>query len=203
MTADRQIGVDQVLGEDGVADALDRTRELGLTRFIGITAIGDTAACRRVIASGRFDSAQIYYNVLNPSAGQDMPPAWQGHDFRGLIATCKEHGVAVMNIRVLAAGVLASDQRHGRESPMMPEAAIPIEEVRARAVWQRLGERYGTRAQTAIRFALTNPDIDCVIVGMAELGHLEEALAAAEMRPLPDEAVAQLREVYARGFADA
>jgi citronellyl-CoA dehydrogenase len=42
-----------------------------------------------VIASGRFDSAQVYYNILNPSAGQDMPPAWHGHDFRGLIAACK------------------------------------------------------------------------------------------------------------------
>ena len=202
-TADQLIGVDQVLGEDGVADALERMRELGLTRFIGITAIGDTEACRRVIASGRFDSAQVYYNILNPSAGQDMPPAWHGHDFHGLIATCKEHGVAVMNIRVLAAGVLASEQRHGREVPMMPQAAIPTEEMRARAVWQRLDERYGTRAQTAIRFALANPDISCVVVGLAELGHLEEALAAAEMGPLPDEVLAELQELYARGFEQA
>lgn len=202
-TADQRIGVDQILGEDGVADALDRMRELGLTRFIGITAIGDTDACRRVIASGRFDSAQVYYNILNPSAGQDMPPAWHGHDFRGLIATCKEHGVAIMNIRVLAAGVLATDQRHGRESPMMPEAAIPTEEMRARAVWRQLDERYGTRAQTAIRFALANADIDCVVVGMAELGHLEQALAAAEMGPLPAEALAKLREAYASGLDNA
>jgi D-threo-aldose 1-dehydrogenase len=202
-TADQLIGVDQVLGQDGVADALDRMRELGLARFIGITAIGDTAACREVIASGRFDSAQVYYNMLNPSAGQDMPPAWQGHDFRGLIAACKDHGMGVMNIRVLAAGVLASDQRHGREVPMMAQAAIPTEEMRARAVWRRLDERYGTRAQTAIRFALANPRIDCVVVGLAELSHLEEALAAAEMGPLPDEALAELREVYEQGFERA
>ena len=32
-------------------------------------------------------------------------------------------------------------------------------------MWRRLDERYGTRAQTAIRFALANPDIDCVVVG--------------------------------------
>jgi L-galactose dehydrogenase/L-glyceraldehyde 3-phosphate reductase len=189
-----------VLGEGGVADALDHMRELGLTRLIGITAIGETESCRRVIASGRFDSAQVYYNILNPSAARDMPPAWHGHDFRGVIAACKEHGVAIMNIRVLAAGVLASEQRHGREVPMMPEAAIPTEEQRARAVWQRLNERYGTRAQTAIRFALANPEIDCVVVGMAELGHLEGALAAAEMGPLPDEALAELNAVYGRGF---
>ena len=85
----------------------------------------------------------------------------------------------------------------------MPEAAIPTEEERARAVWQRLGERYGTRAQTAIRFALANPDIDCVVVGLAELGHLEEALAAAEMGPLPEEALAELHAVYEEGFEPA
>ena len=181
----------------------ERMREEGLTRLIGITAIGETESCRRVIASGRFDSAQVYYNILNPSAARDMPPAWQGRDFRGLIAACKEHGVAVMNIRVLAAGVLASEQRHGREVQMMPEAAIPTEEVRARAVWRRLDERYGTRAQTAIRFALANPDIAGVVVGMAELGHLEEALAAAEMGPLPDEALAALNAVYESGFERA
>jgi D-threo-aldose 1-dehydrogenase len=202
-TVDQRIGIDQVLGEDGVADAFDRLREQGLARFIGITAIGDTGAVRQAIASGRFDSAQIYYNMLNPSAGQEMPPAWRGHDFRGLIATCREHGVAVMNIRVLAAGVLAADERHGREAVMMPEADLPSEERRARAVVQRLGKRYGTRAQSAIRFALANPDISCVVVGLAELGHLEEALAAAEMGPLPEEALAELREVYARGFGNA
>ena len=88
-TVDQLIGVYQVLGEDGVADALGHLREEGLTRLIGITAIGDTAACRRVIASGRFDSAQVYYNILNPSAGQDMPPAWRGRDFGGLIETSR------------------------------------------------------------------------------------------------------------------
>jgi L-galactose dehydrogenase/L-glyceraldehyde 3-phosphate reductase len=194
------IAVERVLGKDGVADALDRVRAQGLTRFTGITAFGEAAACREVIASGRFDSAQIYYNMLNPSAGQTMPPAWQGHDLHGLIGACQQHGVAVMNIRVLAAGVLATDQRHGREGPMSDAAPIPLEERRARAVFERLGERYGSRAQSAIRFALANRGISCVLVGMAELGHLEEALAAAQMGPLPDEALRELEAVYRGNF---
>jgi hypothetical protein len=37
---------------------------------------------------------------------------------------------------------------------------------------------------------------------MAELDHLEQALAAAEMGPLPEEALAALSEVYASGFGD-
>jgi aryl-alcohol dehydrogenase-like predicted oxidoreductase len=104
---------------------------------------------------------------------------------------------------VLAAGVLASDVRHGREAVIMPQADLPSEERRARAVLQRLGDRYGTRAQSAIRFALANPDIACVVIGLAELAHLEEALAAAELGPLPDEALAALREIYATGFGAA
>jgi D-threo-aldose 1-dehydrogenase len=199
-TSGERIGVDRVLRKGGVADALDRVREQGLTRFTGITAFGEAAACREVIASGRFDSAQIYYNMLNPSAGQDMPPAWRGHDLHGLIAACAAQGVAVMNIRVLAAGVLATEQRHGREIPMSDAAPIATEEARARAVFARLRDRSGTRAQTAIRFALANRDISCVLVGMAELAHLDEALAAAEMGPLPDEALRELREVYRSNF---
>jgi aryl-alcohol dehydrogenase-like predicted oxidoreductase len=39
-----------------------------------------------------------------------------------------------------------------------------------------------------------------VLVGMAELAHLEEALAAAEMGPLPDEGLRELREVYRSNF---
>jgi D-threo-aldose 1-dehydrogenase len=200
-TSGERIGVDRVLGRHGAADALDRVREQGLTRFTGITAFGEAAACREAIASGRFDSAQVYYNMLNPSAGQDMPQAWRGHDLHGLIAACRDHGVAVMNIRVLAAGVLATEQRHGREVPMSDAAPIGVEEARARAVFARLGELYGSRAQSAIRFALANPDISCVLVGMAELAHLEEALAAAEMGPLPEEALAEVSEVYDSNFA--
>ena len=83
---------------------------------------------------------------------------------------------------------------------MSDAAPIPTEEQRARAVFARLGERYGSRAQTAIRFALANPGIACVLVGMAELGHLEEALAAAALGPLPDEALARARELYAAGL---
>jgi aryl-alcohol dehydrogenase-like predicted oxidoreductase len=73
---------------------------------------------------------------------------------------------------------------------------MAAEEARVRAVFDRLGDRYGTRAQTAIRFALANPDLSCVVVGFAEIGHIEEALAGAELGPLPEEALAALREVY-------
>jgi L-galactose dehydrogenase/L-glyceraldehyde 3-phosphate reductase len=195
-TSGATIGVRQVLGVNGVAETFERLRDQRLFDFAGITALGDPGSLCEVIASGRFASAQVYYNLLDPSAGQKVPAAWAEPDFTGVLAACREHGVATMNIRVLAAGVIATDLRHGREMPIVQGFDMAAEEARVRAVFDRLGDRYGTRAQTAIRFALANPDLSCVVVGFAEIGHIEEALGGAELGPLPEEALAALREVY-------
>lgn len=192
------VAADLVIGE--VADAFDRLRAQGLTRFIGITALGQAPAVRRVIESRRFDTAQVYYNMLNPSAGMAMPPAWRGHDFSGVIAACRAADVGVLNIRAFAAGAIASDRRHGREIPIVEDADIETEARRAAAALRALGGDYGTRAQAAVRFALANPDIGTVAVGMAEPRHLDEAIAAAELGPLPESALKTLREVYAENF---
>jgi L-galactose dehydrogenase/L-glyceraldehyde 3-phosphate reductase len=175
-------------------------RQQKLTRLVGLTALGEAPSIIRALDTGRFDSAQVYYNLLNPSAGWAMPAGWSGQDFHGLLDACRAHGVAAMNIRVLAAGVLATDQRHGRENPITDNADLATEAARAKAVFEVLGDRHGTRAQTALRFALANPDLACVVVGMAEPGHLEEALAAADLGPLPADAIDQLDAVYASDF---
>ncbi len=191
---------DHVLRAKGAADALERVREKGLTRYIGFTALGDAAGCRQVIDSGRFDAAQVYYNLLNPSAARSMPKSWTGHDFARLIAACKAQGTAVMAIRVFAAGVLATDVRHGREVMITRGTQIAAEERRAQAVFATLGNAFGTRAQTALRFALTNPDLACAIIGLAEPAHLEEALAGAQAGPLPQQALDALEQLYAADF---
>jgi aryl-alcohol dehydrogenase-like predicted oxidoreductase len=198
---ERAVTVDHVLRDGGVADGLERMRAQGLTRFTGITALGDAGCCRQVIESGRFDSAQVYYNLINPSAGRAVAAGWSGQDFGGVIAACRGNDVAVMDIRVLAAGVLATDRRSGRESPIAAGSSIEAEERRAKAVFAAIGHDHGSRAQTAIRFALANPDIACVIVGLAALSHLEEALGAAEMGPLPDPAPARLDRFHGTDFA--
>ncbi|MCH9013911.1 MAG: aldo/keto reductase [Proteobacteria bacterium] len=194
------IGIDEVLRKDGVADRLERMRDQGLTRFIGLTALGEAGAVCEAIGSGRFDSAQVYYNMINASAARGLPAGYSGHDFTGVIEACRAVGASVMNIRVLAAGVLATDARHGREVVITRGSEIPLEEKRAHAVFERLGTEYGTRAQTALRFGLANPDVACVIFGLAELSHLEEALGAAEMGPLPQEALDELNSLYAAEF---
>ena len=195
---DGSVAVDDVLKKGGVADALDAMRDAGLAHFTGVTALGDAVACREVIASGRFDSAQVYYNMLDPSAARSPGHQMPGHDFAGVMAACRDQGMAIMAIRVFGSGILATDLRHGREGPITDDTAIEAEEQRAREALRLLdidpdgNTAYGSRAQAALRYVLANDDISCAVVGLAELDHLETALAAAETGPLPPEAVARL-----------
>jgi len=197
----RALPVEHVLRREGVADALDALKARGLIGATGFTALGDTHALMQVARSGRFDSAQVYYNMLNPSAAWDRAPrGWPAQNFSGLIATCKQQGTAVMNIRAMAGGALASAERHGREVVIASGAELDRDFARAAAVREALGSEFGTPAQTALRFSLANPDIACIDFGIATLAHLDEALDAYAMGPLPDEAVRRLEPLWATDF---
>lgn len=196
----RQITVADMLGAGGVADVFDRFREQGLYDHIGITALGEGEALREVVASERFDTAQVHHNMINPSAGLPLDHPWASHDFRGLLDACHQHDVGVMNIRVYAAGLLATDMRTGREVPTTNDTDIALEERRAHAVLEAAGEGHGTRAEKSVRFALSNPHVSGVIVGLAEIEHLRQAVSAAEMGALPTDSLSRLAELYRAGL---
>ena len=194
------LGIDGILGKDGVADGLQKLVDQGLTRFTGFTATGESSGIHKVIESERFNSAQIYYNLLNPSAGRAVPAGAKAYDFDNIIDKCAAHGVAVMNIRVLAAGVIATDVRHGREVPVAPGADVPADEESTRLIVEALGDSQGTRAQLAVRYALSNPNVSGVLVGMAELDHLDQALGAQELGPLSDEVLGRIHALVDTDF---
>jgi aryl-alcohol dehydrogenase-like predicted oxidoreductase len=202
-TGGRVMTVEQILGKNGVADGLDRLREKGLIRHMGITAIGETPSVCEVIRSKRFDSAQVYYNLLNPSAGRSMPKGWTGQNMGGIIEACRANQVAVMAIRIFAAGVIATDERTGRESVLIADTSVAEDERKTKAVFDTIGTDQGTRAQVALRFVLSNPDVSCAIIGSAELHHIDEALKAQAMGPLPPQVLARLDALYESDFRRA
>jgi aryl-alcohol dehydrogenase-like predicted oxidoreductase len=104
--------------------------------------------------------------------------------------------MGVMGIRIFAAGHLASSERHGREVAITANAENAAEEARAMAVWEVLRSRHGTGAQTALRFGLACPLLSTIVVGIGETWHLDEALAAATMGPLPGAAIADLERLW-------
>ena len=129
-----------------------------------------------------------------------MPAAWTGFDARGIIATCRECDVGILAIRVFAASYIATLVRTGRESILTADTTAEDERRMAEAVFADLGTDYGSRAQTAVRFALANADISTVIIGLSEIAHLDQAAGAMEMGPLPADARARLDALYETDF---
>jgi L-galactose dehydrogenase/L-glyceraldehyde 3-phosphate reductase len=102
---DSALSIRQVL--DDVVPAFERLRQQGKIRFSGISALGDTAALHRVIDARAFDSAQVVYNMLNPSAAEDLPMNYPAQDYGRLFDHTAAAGVGVVGIRVLASGARA------------------------------------------------------------------------------------------------
>jgi D-threo-aldose 1-dehydrogenase len=192
----RSLGVEATIGRGGIADLMDGLRERGLCDWIGLTGLGDPPALQRVVDSGRFDVVQVYYTLLNPTPMRGAGPGWNTTDFDGLLHRCAAQDMGVMGIRIFAGGHLASAERHGREVAITANAENAAEEARARAVLEVLGTGHGTSAQAALRFGLGCPLLSTIVVGIGETWHLDEALAAAEMGPLPEAATAAMETLW-------
>jgi L-galactose dehydrogenase/L-glyceraldehyde 3-phosphate reductase len=198
------LSVRQVLDE--VVPAFERLRQQGKMRFLGLTAIGDTAALHQVIDSGAFHSAQLVYNLLNPSAAISLPSNYPAQDYGRLFDHTAAAGVGVVGIRVLAGGALSgSAERHPIAGPA-PEpigsaTAYEADVARARRLMPLVDEGFAaTLTEAAIRFALSHPAMGTILVGMATPQQFEHALAAVGKGPLPPAAfdrLAQLRQGFA------
>jgi aryl-alcohol dehydrogenase-like predicted oxidoreductase len=151
-----------------------------------------------VIDSKTFDSAQVVYNMLNPSAAEGLPKNYPAQDYGKLFDHTKGAGVGVVGIRVLAGGALsASAERHPIASPP-PEpigSAMSYEGdiERARCLLPLVKEGFASSlTEAATRFALTHPAMGTILVGIATPQEFDGALAAAEKGPLPQAALDRL-----------
>jgi len=193
------LSVRQVLDE--VVPAFERLRQDGKLRFLGLTAVGDTAALHQVIDSGKFDSAQVVYNMLNPSAAMALPANYPAQDYGRLFDHTRAAGTGVIGIRVLAGGALSgSAARHPIASP--PPAPIgsamsyDADVARARRLEPLVTEGFAANlTEAATRFALSQPAIGTILVGIATPEQLEDALGAVEKGPLPAAALERLSDL--------
>jgi aryl-alcohol dehydrogenase-like predicted oxidoreductase len=178
------VAVDIVLNE--VVPAFERLRDSGKTRFFGITATGETDALHRVIESGFMHTAQVPYNLLNPSPGGAIPPHYPAQDYRDLLGQMQANGIAGIGIRILAGGALSGTaERHPIASPP-PE---PIGSARHYAEDLRRAERFrvlvskgfaGSLAEASIRYVIAHPGISTALIGIATPEQLDQAIIAAE-----------------------
>jgi len=193
------LSVHQVLGE--VVPAFQRLRQQGKIGFLGMTALGDTAALHQVIEARVFDSAQVIYNMLNASAAEALPINYPAQDYGRLFDATTAAGVGVVGIRVLAGGALSgSAVRH----PIAGPAPEPIGSAtnyeadvgRARRLMALVEEGFAASlTEAATRFALSHPAMGTILVGMATPQQFEDALAAVQKGSLSPAALDRLSEL--------
>ena len=193
-----KLAIDIALNE--VAPALEKLKKAGKTRFIGFSGVGETAALHQAIDSKLFDTVQVVYNALNPSAGGAMPKGAPGQDYGRLLEKAKAADMGTIIIRALAGGALSgTEQRH----PLAMQSVDPIgsapnfsgDVARAKAL-EPLVRDSGSSSLTELaeRFVIAHPAVSTMLVGYSTLDHLEAAIAAVNKGPLTEPVLARIAQ---------
>lgn len=190
---------DAVLNE--VVPALDKLRQAGKLRAIGLTGLGDTPSLLRILDAGVFNSVQIAVNLLNPSAARPVPPGFPMQDFARAIARAAAAGMGVLAIRVLAGGALVGPLRHPvastRVDPFGTGRDYASDLARAAVLADLVQEgQAADLPEAGIRFAAMQEGVTCVLVGYSSLDQLEHAAAAIAKGPLPAAAMQRLDAIW-------
>ena len=181
---------------DEVVLAFEKLRDQGKLGFFGITAVGETAALHKVVDSGAFATAQVSYNLLNPSPGEKVPAGFPAQDYGNLLGHTKAANMGVINIRVLAGGALSgSEERHANASPAPDPigsgSSYKIDLERARRLMPLVREGHAdSLVEAALRYVIANEAVSTVLIGIATPEQFEYAARSIEKGPLSDSALA-------------
>lgn len=192
-----------VLGPNGVVEGFKTMRDRGEVGFFGFSGLGDAAALHELVDSGEFHGFQAYYNLLNPSAGQPVPPGFGALDYGLIIDRAAAKGMGAFVIRILAAGALTSDPSAGGGSspdPLSPGSDYALDLQRAEKVKTAIGVDGKGLTQAAIRFGLMKPEVSTVLVGFSNPSHIDDAVGCSGPGGLSNEQMAKLKELWRTDF---
>lgn len=198
------LSVQDILGENGVADSFDYLRRQGKTRFIGFTGLGETSALHKVVESKRFDVVQAYFNLLNPSAGHQVPDEFSGYDFEQLINKSSKGMMGVAAIRVMAAGAVGGDgSRKGYAAPyvrgpMVLGGEYERDQTRSSRLDFLVQGEIKSIPQAALKFVLMHPGVTTALVGFSDLSQIKEAAETTELNPLSQRQLVKLQELWSQ-----
>ncbi|MYE06378.1 MAG: aldo/keto reductase [Chloroflexi bacterium] len=188
----RSISVDDAML---AVETLHRLKQDGLTRFVGITGMGEAGSVRGVLREGALDTVQCYYNLLNDSNARPLPEGTSLHDHGQLLPLAAELGIGVIGIRNLAAGALTATI--DRDVPA--DSLVALDYQRAQSL--RFLERDGVPlSRWSARFPLQQDAISTVVPGVKNRAELEDQIAAVDLHDLSPEDMAALETLRADDF---
>jgi aryl-alcohol dehydrogenase-like predicted oxidoreductase len=188
---------DQTTPIEETMEALHDVVKAGKARYIGASSMyaWQFAKAQRVaerLGLTRFVSMQNHYNLVYREEEREMIPQ------------CVDQGVGVIPWSPLARGLLAGNRtREGERRTTRAGSDAFGEQLYGRAedfdVVDRLtevaAERGDPPAQVALAWMLHKPGVTAPIVGATKVGHMEDALAAAELK-LTRKEIERLEEPY-------
>jgi aryl-alcohol dehydrogenase-like predicted oxidoreductase len=194
--------VQDVLGPGGVVEAFESLRERKLVKFFGCSAYGGAMDCvSQLVESGKFDCIILSYSILNQTAWTDAGPHPAPRDYCRIGAHAAQAGMGTIALRVLEAGVLAgADPMRITTSPSADRLRMAAQ---LPALHQLLRQERVPLTEAAIRFALSNPAVSVVLLGMSDKAQVEQAARCSNSGPLPAALIDRIEQLRLRGFAPA
>lgn len=174
------------LENDSWPKAIVALKSEGTIRFFGIST-SDHASGIKAIEMGA-DLLQIEYDLLDPSAEDELLPL------------ARQHDVGVMIRTPLARGLLTGKFKAGESIPPEEQWRRPTGDrlqLRLQRIEQlRFLERDGqTLAQAALRWLLAQPGVHCVIPGARTVEQLEANVGAID-GDLTDEELSRVKALH-------
>jgi aryl-alcohol dehydrogenase (NADP+) len=174
-------------------EALDSAVRSGKVRYLGASSMWAWQFSKALYLAGehgwhRFVSMQDHYNLLNREEEREMHPL------------CADQGIGVIPWSPLARGRLTRDWAESTARSDTDRFGQTLyDEGSDRAIVDRVAEiareRGVPRAQVALAWVLAKPVVTAPIVGVTKDAHLDDAVAAVDVR-LSDEEIARLEEPY-------
>jgi len=173
-------------------EALDSVVRSGKVRYLGASSMWAWQFSKALHLAGergwhRFVSMQDHYNLLNREEEREMLPL------------CADQGIGVIPWSPLARGRLTRDWDEATSRSETDEFGKTLYNPGDATIVERVAavaEARGVpRAQVALAWVMHNPVVTAPIVGVTKQHHLDDAVAAVDLR-LTDDEVAQLEEPY-------
>ena len=177
-------------------EALDAVVKSGKARYIGASSMAAwqfAEYLHRAKAMGKtgFVTMQNFYNLVYREEEREMLPL------------CREHGIGVIPWSPLARGFLGRAYAHARDEQTTRAKSDHVFDLRHGAgdveILRRVEEtakKHGlSNAKIALSWVLHQPGISAPIVGASKMKHLDDAIAAADIK-LSAEELAYLSEPY-------
>jgi len=173
--------LDQVV--TGAIPALERAREEGLLRHIGL-GVNDVNVCLDVLARTHVDCLLLAgrYSLIDHGA------------LAALLPLCEARGVRIAIGGAFNSGILATGVRNAGGPPRFDYAAAPAAWIEKTRAIEDACERFGVPLRAAaLQFALGHPAVDIVVSGAQRREQWDDAVRMIA-HPVPDAFWRQLRD---------